>query len=69
MSEATIKNVSNQIDKIRDDFKQEIRKLRTSRPSTELVEDILVEVYGAKTPLKHLASISVSPPNIIIVEI
>ncbi|HOQ15444.1 MAG TPA: ribosome recycling factor [Candidatus Paceibacterota bacterium] len=69
MSEATIKNFSNQIDKIRDDFKQEIRKLRTSRPSTELVEDILVEVYGAKTPLKHLASISVSPPNIIIVEI
>ena len=48
MSEATIKNFSNQIDKIRDDFKQEIRKLRTSWPSTELVEDILVEVYGAK---------------------
>jgi ribosome recycling factor len=40
-------------------FKQEISGLRTGRASSGLVENILVESYGAKTPLMHLASVSI----------
>jgi ribosome recycling factor len=40
-------------------FKEEIALLRTGRASPALVENINVESYGAKTPLKHVAAISV----------
>lgn len=52
-----------------EDFKKEIIKIRTSRPSPELVEDILVEAYDRRMPLKQLASISVVPPNAIFLEV
>lgn len=44
---------------IKEWFKGEISSLRTGRASPALVENILVDSYGAKTPLKHLASISI----------
>jgi ribosome recycling factor len=42
--------------------------LRTGRPSSALVENIKVECYNSHSPLKHLASISIVLPNIIIIE-
>ena len=44
-------------------FKEEVAGIRGSRPSPALVEDILVEYYGQKTPIKQLGSISVVPPR------
>ncbi len=40
-------------------LKSEIASLRTGRATPALVEDIIVEAYGAKQPLKAVASISV----------
>ncbi len=44
-------------------FKDEISSIRGSRPSPALVEDISVEYYGQKLPIKQLGSISVIPPR------
>ncbi len=44
-------------------FKNEIAGLRTGRASTSLVEELKVEYYGSKIPLKQLGSISVSDVN------
>jgi len=44
-------------ERIKDRFKQEVASLRTGRANPVMVEDLLVESYGAKTPLKHLAAI------------
>ena len=44
------------------------RGVRTGRASPALVEDIRVEVYGAMTPLKHTASISVPEPRMIVIK-
>jgi ribosome recycling factor len=49
-------------------LKTEMKSLRSSRPSSELVEDIQIDSYGQKMPLKHLATITVSPPNLIIIQ-
>ncbi|MDQ5883023.1 MAG: ribosome recycling factor [Patescibacteria group bacterium] len=49
-------------------FKEEISSLRTNRPSTALVENLKIDCYNAQSPLKHLASISITLPNIIIIE-
>ncbi|HBB56521.1 TPA: ribosome recycling factor [Patescibacteria group bacterium] len=45
-------------EEIKDWFKQEAASLRTGRANPALVENILIDTYGAKTPLKHVASIS-----------
>ena len=40
-------------------FKSELKTLRTGRASTQLVEHLEVEYYGAKTPLIQIAQITV----------
>lgn len=44
-------------------FKSEVSAVRGSRPSPALFEDVIVECYGGRTPLKHLGSISVILPR------
>ena len=40
-------------------FKEELGKLRTGRATTGLVDGLLVEYYGAKSPIKQMASVTV----------
>lgn len=44
-------------------FKNDIAGLRTGRASTAIVEDIIVEAYGARQTLKSVASITVPDPK------
>ncbi len=46
-------------------FKGEINKLRTGRAHPSMVEDVMVEAYGVKTPLKQLATISTPEAQLI----
>ncbi|RMH80810.1 MAG: ribosome recycling factor [Acidobacteria bacterium] len=50
-------------------FKNEIAGLRTGRASTALVEELKVEYYGSKVPLKQLGSISVPEANQILIQL
>ncbi|NTW21978.1 ribosome recycling factor [Candidatus Falkowbacteria bacterium] len=50
-----------------DYFKKEIAVLRTGRANPGLLDGIIAEAYGAKTPLNGLASISVSDSRSMIV--
>lgn len=43
--------------------KRELGGVRASRPSPSLIEDIKVNYYGEMMPLKHVGSITVSPPR------
>ncbi len=54
--------------KIVDFFKKEIAPLRGGRPDPSIVEFLIVEAYGQKTPLRSLASIGVNMPNQIIIQ-
>ncbi len=47
------------IDKTEEWFKDEISLLRTGRATPALVENVKVDYYGSKTPLKGVASVSV----------
>jgi ribosome recycling factor len=49
-------------------FKRELARLRTSRASTALLEGIVVEYYGARTPLNQLASLSAPEPRLLIIQ-
>ena len=54
--------------KVIDHLKEELKTLRTGRANPVLVEDIQVEVYGAKTPIVGLASINVPDNRTLTVE-
>jgi ribosome recycling factor len=46
-------------------FKEETGKLRTGRANPAMVEDLMVDYYGVKTPLKQIASINIPEPRTI----
>lgn len=58
-----IKNFDKKTKDIINSFKEELKKIRTGRVSTALVEDVMVEVSGTKMPLKSLGSINVVGPR------
>lgn len=49
-------------------LKTELARLRTGRATSALVEDLMVDYYGTKTPLKALAAISSPEPRSLIVQ-
>ncbi|OGY44472.1 MAG: ribosome recycling factor [Candidatus Buchananbacteria bacterium RIFCSPHIGHO2_01_FULL_39_14] len=49
-------------------LKDELATLRVGRANPLMVENILAEAYGAKTPLKQLASISVPEARTILIQ-
>ena len=51
--------VKNEGQRIKEKFKKETASIRTGRANPSLVENLMVDSYGTKTPLKHIASISV----------
>ncbi len=50
-------------------FKNEIAGIRTGRASPALVEDLKVDYYGSKVPIKQLGSISVPEHNQIMIQV
>lgn len=49
-------------------FKKEIGGIRTGRATPALVENVQVNAYGVRTPLKQLASISIAEARVLNVE-
>lgn len=51
-------DLKNELEKTALFFKNELQKLRTGRATPFLVEDVLIDCYNAKMPLKQIAAIS-----------
>lgn len=66
--EDVLKETKIRMDKTIEAFRAELSKVRTGRASTALVDDIKVDVYGALTPLKQIASISVPEAKTIAIQ-
>jgi len=49
-------------------LKEDLKKLRVSRASPGLIEDLKCDVFGQKFPLKQLGQISVLPPRQIVIQ-
>ncbi|PPB80097.1 ribosome recycling factor [Albidovulum inexpectatum] len=50
-------------------LRQEFASLRTGRASASIVEPIMVDAYGAMTPLTHLATVNVPEPRMVTVNV
>lgn len=63
-----IDKIKPELDKVINFFERETAKIRAGRASPSLVEDIIVECFGQKFPLKQLAAISSPEPKQIIIQ-
>ena len=67
MLENIINNVKPKAEKILEALQEEFRTLHTGKASSSLVEDILVEYFGTKVPLKQMAQINTPQANQILI--
>lgn len=63
-----LENFKNELKKVEESLKIELSSLRIGRATPALVENILVDCYGEKVPVKQLASISAPEPRVLIIE-
>lgn len=63
-----INKVKPEMDKVVAFLDGELAKIRTGRASPSLVEDVVVDCFGQKFPLKQLAAISVPEPKQILIQ-
>ncbi|WP_407635691.1 ribosome recycling factor [Pseudothermotoga thermarum] len=47
---------------------EELRKMRTGRPSPAILEEIKVDYYGAPTPINQLATVSISEDRALVIK-
>ena len=63
-----IDKIKPELDKVINFLDREIAQVRTSRASPALVENIVVEYFEQKFPIKQLAAISVPQPRQIVIQ-
>lgn len=68
MYKTIIEVKKNELEKAVAHFKEESIKIRTGRANASMVENLLVDYYGAKTPLVQMASINVPEPRTIAIQ-
>lgn len=68
MYQQIIKNIKPNLDKTLEKLKQEVSVLRTGSANPSLLEEVLVECYGSKMPLKQLAAISSRDARVLMVQ-
>lgn len=68
MYQDIINKIKPELDKVIVFLERELAKFRTSRATPALVEDIVVECFNQKFPLKQLASISIPEPRQILIQ-
>ena len=66
--DAVLTEVATKMDRTVDAFKRDLTQLRTGRATPALVENMVVDYYGAKTPLKQIASISAPDARAIMIQ-
>lgn len=69
MSDNFIPSLKKEFEEAVDHLKGELARIHTGRASVSLIEDLGVDYYDSRTPLKSLASISVTAPREIKVEV
>lgn len=63
------KDTSSRMDKTIEALKKDFSGLRTGRASTALLDGIMIEAYGAMTPLSQIGTVSVPEPRMLSVQV
>lgn len=68
MYKQLLDNLKPELEKALAHLKNELMKIKTSRATPAMVEDVEIDCYNQKLPLKQVASISVPQPRIIMIQ-
>src|SRR5271156_7181611 len=63
----TIEDARKEMDKTVEAFRHELTRVRTGRASTALLENLQVNYYGTKTPLRQLAGLAAPEARLLVV--
>lgn len=56
------------MDEVVNHYTEEIAKIRTGRANAGMVENLMVDYYGSRSPLKQIASINTPEPRTILIQ-
>ncbi len=68
MKHALIKEAEEKMKKTLKAIEDELKRMRTGRPSPAVLEEIKVDYYGTPTPINQLATVSVSEERTLLVK-
>ena len=68
MNEAIFTQLQKEMDQSIGALRKDLAKIRTGRASTALLEHVVVDYYGATTPLNQLATLSAPEPRLLVVQ-
>ncbi|MBB6452892.1 ribosome recycling factor [Salirhabdus euzebyi] len=67
MSNATIKDTRDKMEKATQAYSKQLASVRAGRANPAILDGVMVEYYGAHTPLKQLANISAPEARLLLV--
>ena len=68
MNVQVLDSVKKDMEHTLDALRKELVKVRTGRASTALIENVLVDYHGTRTPLNQLAALSAPEPRLLLVQ-
>ncbi len=68
MAEQVQREMTEHMDRSIEVLKDHLSKVQTGRANPAMIEDVLVDYYGARTPLKQLATIAAPDPNLLVIQ-
>ncbi len=68
MLDSFLEEAELEMDDALESIGKELAQLRTGRATPALVDGIIVDAYGAKTPLKQMANISIPEARLIVIQ-
>ena len=68
MNAQVLDELKKDMDHTLEALRKELAKARTGRASTALIEGVIVEYYGTRTPLNQLAALSAPEPRLLLVQ-
>ena len=66
--EEVLSNLRDEMEGTLTALRRDLARTRTGRASTSLLEGILVDYYGTKTPLNQLATVGVPEPRLLVIQ-
>ncbi|MDD9901519.1 MAG: ribosome recycling factor [Alphaproteobacteria bacterium] len=67
--EVDMKDLDRRMNGAQEVLEKEFSGLRTGRASTNLLEHVVVEVYGSKMPVSQLGTVSVPEPRLLTIQV
>ena len=68
MLDDVLKDTEERMSKTISAFSNELTKIRTGRASSGLVDHIIVDYYGAETPINQMSTVSTPEPRTILIQ-